>query len=162
MLEINKMDISGIYFSEDTLRYYPYGNFMTQILGYTNVDGVGQEGLELVLDKYLSGVDGQLLTETDLTGMELKDGLVSYVPAINGFDVTLTVDKYIQSFAESAVYDALIDHNAVSASCVIMNAQTGAILAMANAPGFDLNSPPRNDISLLYENMKNRVITDVY
>lgn len=162
MLEINKMDISGIYFSEDTLRYYPYGNFMTQILGYTNVDGVGQEGLELVLDKYLSGVDGQLLTETDLTGMELKDGLVSYVPAINGFDVTLTVDKYIQSFAESAVYDALLDHNAVSASCVIMNAQTGAILAMANAPGFDLNSPPRNDISLLYENMKNRVITDVY
>ena len=162
MLEIVDKNISGIYFSEDTLRYYPYGNFMTQILGYTNVDGDGQEGLELYLDKYLSGVDGVLLTESDLTGIELEGSSVSYLPAIDGFKVTLTVDTAIQSYAESAVYQAILDHNAVSASCIVMNTQTGAILAMANAPGFDLNSPPRDDVSLLYENMKNRTITDVY
>ena len=162
MLEITKMDISGIYFSEDTLRYYPYGNFMTQILGYTNVDGDGQEGLELYLDKYLSGVDGRLLTESDLTGIELGDSSVSYLPAIDGFDVRLTIDSHIQRFVESAVYKALEEHKAQSVSCIVMNTQTGAILAMANAPGFDLNSPPRDDVTLLYENMKNRTITDVY
>lgn len=162
MLEITNMDISGIYFSEDTLRYYPYGNFMTQVLGYTNVDGDGQEGLELYLDKYLSGVDGVILTQSDLTGIELENGGVSYLPSIDGFKVTLTVDSAIQQFAESAVYKALEDHKAVSASCIVMNSQTGAILAMANAPGFDLNSPPRNDVTKLYENMKNRTITDVY
>ena len=162
MLEIVDKNISGIYFSEDTLRYYPYGNFMTQILGYTNVDGDGQEGLELYLDKYLSGVDGVILTESDLTGIELEGSSVSYIPGIDGFDVTLTVDVAIQGFAESAVYRAISEHNAESASCIVMNTQTGAILAMANAPGFNLNSPPREDVSLLYENMKNRTITDVY
>ena len=162
MLEIEEKNISGIYFSEDTLRYYPYGNFLTQVLGYTNVDGVGQEGLENTLDKYLAGVDGTLLTESDLTGLELPGTTVSYVPAKAGLNVTLTVDNAIQSFAESAVYGAIETHKAVSASCVIMNAQTGAILAMANAPGFDLNNPPRNEVGVLYENMKNRIITDVY
>lgn len=162
MLEITKMDISGVYFSEDTLRYYPYGNFLTQVLGYINVDGDGQEGLELYLDKYLSGVDGVLLTQSDLTGVELDGSSVSYLPAVDGFKVTLTVDSAIQSFAESAVYKALSDHKAQSASCIVMNTQTGAILAMANAPGFDLNSPPRSDVTTLYENMKNRTITDVY
>lgn len=162
MLEITKMDISGVYFSEDTLRYYPYGNFLTQVLGYTNVDGDGQEGLELYLDKYLSGVDGMLLTQSDLTGVQLDGSSMSYLPAVDGFKVTLTVDSAIQSFAESAVYNALLDHKAQSASCIVMNTQTGAILAMANAPGFDLNAPPRSDVTLLYENMKNRTITDVY
>lgn len=162
MLEITKMDISGVYFSEDTLRYYPYGNFLTQVLGYTNVDGDGQEGLELYLDKYLSGVDGMLLTQSDLTGVQLDGSSMSYLPAVDGFKVTLTVDSAIQSFAESAVYNALLDHKAQSASCIVMNTQTGAILAMANAPGFDLNAPPRGDVTLLYENMKNRTITDVY
>ncbi len=162
MLEIESMNISGIYFSEDTIRYYPYGNLLTQVLGYTNVDGVGQEGLESYLNKYLSGVDGMLLTESDLTGLELEGALVNYVPAINGMNVSLTVDNFIQSYAESAISDAIETHNAVSASCIVMNAQTGAILAMANAPGFDLNSPPRNDVCVLFENMKNRTITDVY
>lgn len=162
MLEIKQMNISGIYFSEDTLRYYPYGNFMTQILGYTNIDGEGQEGLESYLNKYLSGTSGMLLTEADLTGIELENGSISYMPAIAGMNVTLTVDKYVQQYAESAVYDALARHKAQSASCIVMNANTGAIIAMANAPGFDLNSPPRDNVGMLYSNMKNRLITDVY
>ncbi|MBR7111002.1 MAG: PASTA domain-containing protein [Clostridia bacterium] len=162
MLIIKNMNISGIYFSEDTLRYYPYGDFMTQLLGYTNVDGVGQEGLESYLDKYLSGVDGMLLTEADLTGIELENSQISYLPAISGFDVTLTVDRAVQQYAEEIVNNALSDHKAKSVSCIVMNAKSGAILAMANAPGFDLNSPPRNDVSMLFENMKNRNITDVY
>ena len=162
MLKISDMNISGVYFSEDTLRYYPYGNFMTQILGYTNVDGEGQEGLESYLDKYLSGVDGILLTESDLTGLELENSKLSYIPAISGLNVTLTVDRYIQQYAEQIVYDALFDHKAQSASCIVMNAKTGAILAMANAPGFDLNNPPRNEVTTLFSNMKNKTITDVY
>ncbi len=162
MLAVKSLNIAGVYFSEGTKRYYPYGNFMTQILGYTNVDGVGQEGLEAYLDKYLSGVNGMLLTESDLTGLELENGTVSYIPAIAGLNVTLTVDRAIQQYAEQIVYDAIKEHEALSASCIVMNAKTGAVIAMANAPGFDLNSPPRNDITTLYSNMKNRLITDVY
>ena len=162
MLAVQSMNISGIYFSESAKRYYPYGDFLTQVLGYTNADGKGQEGLELYLDKYLSGINGTLYTETDLTGVELQNGSTSYSPAISGLNVTLTIDRYIQQFAEQAVIDALDTHKAVSASCIVMNVNSGAILAMANAPGFDLNSPPRDDVGTLYSNMKNRLVTDVY
>ncbi len=162
MLKIKSLNVSGVYFSESAKRYYPYGDFLTQVLGYTNVDGIGQEGLELYLDNYLSGIDGMILTESDLTGLELQNGSIGYYPAIAGLNVTLTVDRTIQQFAEQVVRDALSEHKALSASCIVMNVNSGAIIAMANAPGFDLNSPPRDDVSTLYSNMKNRLITDVY
>ncbi|MEG2454213.1 MAG: stage V sporulation protein D, partial [Clostridia bacterium] len=72
MLSIVSEQLDGIYFSTDSFRYYPYGNFMTQILGFTNIDGVGQSGLEAYYNKYLTGVNGQLLTEADLVGRELS------------------------------------------------------------------------------------------
>ena len=160
MLEIVEADVMGIYISENILRYYPYGDFLTQILGYTNADRRGQEGLEKYYDNYLYGLEGYALTEADLTGRELSAS-TRYIPSVAGHDVTLTIDYYLQALAESAVEDAMERHKALSASCILMNAKTGAILALANAPSFDLNNVPRDNIIELYTGAKNHILTDV-
>ena len=159
-VEIVTSELSGIYVSENILRYYNYGNFLTQLLGYVDYDKHGQEGLEKYFDKYLYGVNGYSLTETDLVGRDIN-APTSYIPAINGQNVNLTIDYYIQSLAESAVNDAMLRHKAQSASCIVMNVNTGAVLAMANAPNFDLNDIPRNDIATLYTGSKNHIVGDV-
>lgn len=153
---------TGIYVSEDNSRFYPYGNMLTQVIGFTNIDGVGQSGLESYYDRYLRGIDGVNLTQTDIHGIELKSNVDKYIPAIPGCDLVLTIDYEIQKLAETAALDAYKKFNSKSASVLVMDVNTGAILAMATSPSFDLNNPPRDDISLLNEMTKNRLITDVY
>jgi len=161
MLKITDADLLGIYISESILRYYPYGDFLTQVLGYVNVDGNGQEGLEKYLEKYLFGEYGYALTEADLIGTELNND-VRFIDPVDGYNVSLTIDYYIQSFAEAAVTDAMLKANAKSASCMVMDVNTGAILALANAPSFDLNHIPRNNIAELFQGSKNHCVTDVF
>lgn len=162
MLQISSRNFSGVYFAEESLRYYPYGDYLTQILGFTNVDGYGQSGVEQYYDKYLRGTDGKVFTETDIVGKELEDSVASYLPPIDGMTVGLTIDYYIQSFAEKAVKDAMVSYRAKSASCIVMNPRTGAISAMAQAPSFDLNNVPRDDAASLMSMMKNSMISNVY
>lgn len=152
----------GIYISEDYTRYYPNGEFLTQVLGFTNIDGVGQSGLESKYEQYLKGVNGMSLTQADIGGRELNSNTDTYIPSIPGCDVILTVDKNIQSLAESAVRDAQKTHGSKSASAIVMDVETGGIVAMATSPGFDLNNPPRNDIASLNALTKNTLITDVF
>ena len=151
----------GIYFGRDVERYYKYGNYLSQLLGFLSADGDGQAGLEGYYNEYLKGQDGQELTETDLVGRELSDDLM-YLPATDGLDLCLTIDSSIQFFAENAVNSALSEYNAKSANCVVMNAKTGAILAMAQAPSFDPNHIDRSDVSALFAKMKLNAITSVY
>ena len=153
--------IDGIYFGRDIERYYTYGNFLSQVLGFVNVDGDGQAGLESYYNEYLKGQDGEELTETDLVGREQNDAL-SYLPATDGLNVRLTIDSSIQFFAENAVLSALSEYQAKSANCVVMHAKTGAILAMAQAPSFDLNHIDRSDVGSLFSRMKLNAITSVY
>ncbi|MGN1099027.1 MAG: penicillin-binding transpeptidase domain-containing protein [Christensenellales bacterium] len=162
MVKIVDRDLAGVYISESNYRYYPYGNFLTQVLGYTDSDGYGQEGFEKYYDDYLYGVEGYVMTETDLVGAELKDSSTTYVPAVSGLNAHLTIDYYIQLFAEAAVNDAMETHLATSASVLVMNAKTGAVLAMANAPNFDLNNVPRNNIDELFDGSKNRLLNSVF
>ena len=79
MLKLYNSEATGLYYSQTISRVYPYGDFMTQILGFTNLDAQGQTGEEAYHDKYLSGTDGYLLTETDLVGRELDTGVTRYV-----------------------------------------------------------------------------------
>ncbi|HCJ01545.1 MAG TPA: stage V sporulation protein D [Clostridiales bacterium] len=153
--------IDGIYFGRDIERYYRYGNYLSQLLGFVNADGDGQAGLESYYNEYLKGQDGKELTETDLVGKELS-GEISYLPATDGLNLKLTIDSTIQFFAENAVNSALSEYNAKSANCVVMNAKTGAITAMAQAPSFDLNHIDRSDVSSLFSKMKLNAITSVY
>lgn len=159
--KIRAHNLAGIYFTADSKRNYPYGSNLSQILGFTNIDNVGQNGLEGYYDKYLRGVDGYALTATDIKGKETGDS-VQYVPSIPGCNMTLTIDTHIQAFAENAVGDACAEWNAKGAYMVVMDVNTGAIKAMASAPGYDNNDPPRDDMTLLNALSKNKMIVDVY
>ncbi len=160
--ELRKKNIDGIYFAAETKRNYPNSQYLSQILGFTNIDNVGQNGLEGYYDTYLKGVDGFAYTNTDLAGRETEDSVTKYVPAVPGCDVTLSVDLNIQSFAEYAVFSAQNTWSSKSASMIVMDCTDGAILAMASTPSFDLNEPPRDDIDMLNALSKNKMIVDVY
>lgn len=162
MLEVEQRDFSGIYFTADSARYYDQGDFLTQLLGFTDADNKGQSGLELQYDRYLTGINGYSYTETDLIGRELEDGDTYYVAPQKGMNVRLTIDYYMQAAAEKAVKDACARYDAKSVSCVMLNADTGAVLAMAQAPSYDLNDIPRDDVNALMENSSLNTVTDMY
>ena len=154
--------LEGLYLEEESKRYYPMGDIACQVLGLTTIDGVGQAGLEQALDSYLSGKQGRVLEEIDGKGRELDYSASEYIAAVEGGSVTLTLDASIQSFAERAAREAMSVNNARAVRVLVMNPNTGEILAMVNKPDYDLNDPPRNDVSALTELMRNRCITDAY
>lgn len=154
--------LTGLYLEEESKRYYPMGELACQVLGLTTIDGVGQAGLEQSLDSYLSGKAGRVLEEIDGKGRELDYSASEYIAAVEGGSVTLTIDASIQSFAEKAAREALSVNNARAVRVLVMNPQTGEILAMVNKPDYDLNAPPRDDVETLTELMRNRCITDAY
>lgn len=162
MLAEGDGSLKGLYLEEDSRRYYPNGAFATQLLGLTTIDGVGQSGLESMLNDYLSGRSGRVLGEIDGKGRELSYSSEEYVAAIDGADVTLTIDQSIQSFAEKAAREALSVNNAKSVRVLAMDPNTGEILAMVNKPDFDLNDPPRDDVDTLTDRLRNRLLADAY
>ena len=155
-------DVSGVYYSQNIERKYIYGDFLSMVMGFTNVDGVGQTGIEAYYNEYLQGKNGKILTETDLVGRELENNVTHYIKGEKGADVYLTIDYAIQSFIQNAVNQAYNEQQAKAVSCIMLNAKTGAIIGMAKAPSFDLNDIPRDDISYLMSVSKNTIVTDVY
>lgn len=162
MLEIISKDVSGMYLSADSTRTYPYGNFLTQVMGFTNIDGVGQSGIEQYYDTYLRGTDGAIYTQSDIVGKRLPDRMQLYRPPTQGMQVQLTIDATMQGFAEKAVRDAVTTYQPKSASCLILSANTGEVRAMASAPTFDLNDIPRDDMQALLQGSRNSLVADVY
>lgn len=154
--------LDGLYLEEDQLRVYPMGAFLTQVLGLTTIDGVGQSGLEKQLDKYLRGKDGQIVSEVDGRGNELPYSVSEYTPPVNGGSVRLTIDAAIQGFAEKAMRECYEVNSAVAVQAVVMDVNTGEVLAMVTKPDYDPNSPPRDDVEALTAMMRIRPISDVY
>ena len=154
--------LSGLYLEEESRRYYPMGAFATQLLGLTTIDGVGQAGLESSLNDYLSGKAGSILEEIDGKGREVSYGAREYVPAVDGGSVTLTIDASIQSFAEQAAREAMAVNGAKRVRVLVMQPQTGEILALVCKPDYDLNDPPRDDVETLTDLMRNTVVSDAY
>lgn len=155
-------DLKGVYYATESTRQYVYGDFLSQVLGYVSIDNVGQSGLEAYYDKYLKGINGQLLTESDLVGDELDNTTMEYIPAIDGMQMVLTIDYYIQTMVENVLNLIMYQHNPASARAIVLDAQTGAILAMSSKPSVDLNNLPRDDIGQLIATTKNVLLTDVY
>ena len=159
-VKIRKLNIKGVYFTEEPKRYYPNGDLASHVLGFTMKyadpgEGLkGQEGLELYYDKYLKGVPGRIVMETDAKGRETSDNVERLVPPIDGWNVVLTIDQTIQYFTEKAVSDAMDNYQASKIYAIVMDPKTGDILAMANRPNFDSNDPPRK---LGYEAMEDYV-----
>ncbi len=159
---LRNMGLTGVYYAQNIKRVYTFGNFLTQALGFTNVDGVGQSGLELYYNQYLEGVDGYVLTETDLVGRELDSNTTSYVMGSAGNSLVLTVDSNIQIMVESAVKQAQAQYNAKSVSCIVMDPDDGSIVAMSETPSYDLNNIPRDDVTALFSMSKSSQISSVY
>ena len=160
-IESMKLGI-GVGTAIDTKRYYSSGSLFSQLLGFTNIDGEGQAGLEQKYEKYLAGKNGRMVTETDGKQNPLPYGVQEIIEATDGCDLILTTDAVMQSALEKACKEALEVNKAASVQGVIMDCTTGEIKAMTTQPDFDPNSPPRNDMALLNSLMRNRVVTDSY
>lgn len=154
--------LDGVYLSQNVARVYPYNNLMTQILGYCTIDNVGQAGLESYYNKYLRGVNGKALTQTNAQGKEIENSLSYYIPSVPGANLSTTIDVQMQSILEQEMESALNEHKAKGVSGIILDAQTGGIKAMSCLPSFDLNAPPRDDLNKLQQLTKNSAVVDVY
>jgi cell division protein FtsI/penicillin-binding protein 2 len=164
---LNDLRYHGLYAEADQLRVYPQGSLASQVVGFpaveeTDVDGhfisriVGRDGIELVMQKQLSGVDGWRVTETDKAQQEQVEWRGADVYAGDGMNVVLTIDSAVQNIVESALAEALEKHTPKSITGIVMRPRTGEILAMASLPTFDPNQP-----GSISPETRNRVITDV-
>lgn len=154
--------LQGLSFSEDTRRVYIKGQFLAQALGLTNVDSEGQSGLEQQYDAVLKGEDGILLTEVDRKARTMPQSNTTYIAPQTGNTVQLTIDASIQSFVERAMRECIQVNNAKSVTSIVMDVNTGAILALCMKPDYDPNSPPRDDIQTLTELMRISAVSDAY
>lgn len=155
-------NLQGIYYARDNRRVYPYGALGCQVLGFSSSDGAGLTGIEKQYESYLAGTKGEILYETDLVGVEIEGTGASYIPAEDGFDVTLTLDVRIQSLAEEVMARALEEHGAKAARCVVLDPSDFSVLAMVNLPSYDLNDIPRGDAAQLNTLSRNGLISDAY
>jgi cell division protein FtsI (penicillin-binding protein 3) len=153
---ILKLDIPGVASQREFKRYYPSGEVFGHVLGYTNIDDRGQEGLELAFDDWLAGKPGVKRVIRDRKGHEVENvELVREAQA--GRDLTLSIDRRIQYLAYRELKAALAEHHATSGSMVILDVPTGEILAMVNQPSFNPNA--RTNVDPSYR--RNRAVTDV-
>ena len=138
---IRNYDLSGVKVDEDYKRYYPYGNLASKVLGFTGADNQGIVGLEVKYDAYLEGKKGTILTITDARGVEIEGQAESRIEPIAGYDLITSIDVNIQKYATQLAYEVMDKKEAEGVSVIVMNPRDGAILAMVNAPEFDLNNP---------------------
>ncbi len=153
---LEKRDLTGLGFYPEERRTYPQGGVASQVLGYAGVDNRGLAGLELGLDSVLTGRPGAETIVKDPFGRAID--VVSSTPARQGRDVFLTVDHTIQANAESVLHQTVRQWHAKSGTAIVLDPRTGAILAMANSPGFDANRYPQAPRDL----QRNRAVTDTY
>ena len=125
----------------DTKRYYPLGNFASTIIGMTNSDNNGRAGVELAYNDTLTGVPGRIITAKDAGSHNMSSNYETKFDAEQGTSLVLTIDKSIQYYLEKGLSQAVVDNDAASAYGIVMDVETGAILAMATMPDYNLNEP---------------------
>ncbi len=151
------LKIRGLGFIKESKRFYPNQWLAAHIVGFAGVDNRGLEGLELSYDKYLKGEAGwsQILRDARQRELMLER---NYVPPKDGFNLVLTIDETIQYLAERALEKAFVKHSAKSASIVVMDPETGEILALANRPTYDLADVAKSSL----ESRTNRAVSFIY
>lgn len=157
--KVRDLDLYGIEIAENTKRYYPLGNFASQLLGSVNDDNVGRSGIEQEYNEYLSGVAGRWIKDTDINGNALAYGKDTYYQAEDGMNVVLTLDEVLQHYAENAIANGMRETDADRIMCLVMDPKTGDILAMATTPGYDPNDatePPTKAAREKYDEMSEK------
>lgn len=138
---IREYNLSGVKVDEDFKRYYPYGTLASRVLGFTGGDNQGIIGLEVKYEDVLKGIDGRILTTTDARGVELNGIGESRVEPVAGYDLTISLDRNIQEYAQQEALRVMEQKEADAVSIILMNPQDGSIYACVNVPEFDLNQP---------------------
>ena len=139
-------DKALLFLQATSKRYYPYGTLASHVIGFTGSDGTGLYGLEYTYDEMLKGTDGKYIGAKDAAGNEMAYDYESYIPAIDGYNITTTIDVYIQAELEEQLKTSYLESEAKSRACgIVMDVDTGAILAMAVYPPYDLNEPSKLD-----------------
>lgn len=155
--EIQALDIKGVYSIKEYKRLYPEGEAAAHIVGFTNVEDQGQEGVELVFQKQLSGKAGSRRVIKDRLG-RVVEAVGDVVPPEDGQDIQLSIDSKVQFFAYQKLRDAVLENKAKAGSVVVLDAQSGEMLALANYPSYS----PDKRVNLSGEQLRNRALTDSF
>ena len=155
--QIQALGIKGIYQRKEYKRQYPEGEAAAHVVGFTNVEDHGQEGMELAFDKELAGKPGSRRVIKDRLG-RVVEGVGAEVPPVDGRDMQLSIDSKVQFFAYQKLRDTVAEHKAKAGSVVVLDAHTGEVLALANYPSYD----PGRRGKLTGEQLRNRAITDTF
>lgn len=156
--QIEALKFKGIFFRDESTRFYPKGSIASHVLGFVNTDNKGLEGIEFICDKYLRGKSGVRITEKDARNREVLGWRNKEVPPVEGYKVVLTIDEVIQYIVEEELDKAIEKYNPDSAIIIVLDPYTGEILALANRPTYDPNEYNKASKS----NMRNRAVTDSF
>jgi len=156
---LRRLQFQGIHLRREYHRAYPQNRVAAQVVGFTDVDGRGLAGVELELDRILRSKPGREEVTCDASRRVVRRADDQPVePPVDGYDVYLTVDSYIQNIAQEELAPIIEKHAPECAWAVVLDVRTGALLAMVSWPDFDANAPTKSDVSA----QKNRIITDAY
>ncbi|MDP3521308.1 MAG: penicillin-binding protein 2 [Hydrogenophaga sp.] len=156
-LKVKALGVKGIYLRKDYKRQYPEGEAAAHVVGFTNVEDLGQEGVELTFDKALAGKPGSRRVIKDRLGRVVED-VRDVIAPVDGPDLQLSIDSKIQYFAYQKLKDAITQHKAKAGSVVVIDTVTGELLALANYPSYD----PNKRLNLSGEQLRNRALTDSF
>ena len=155
--QITALNIKGIYQRKEYRREYPEGESAVHVVGFTNVEDKGQEGVELAFNKELSGRNGSRRVIKDRMGRAVED-VGDQTPPLDGQDIHLSIDSKMQFFAYQKLRAAVLEHKAKAGSVVVLDAMTGEVLALTNYPSYD----PNKRRNLTGEQLRNRALTDTF
>jgi len=156
--QVLKLDIPGVFLQREFRRYYPYGDQTAHLLGFTDVDDKGQEGVELAFNDRLAGVNGSRRVLKDRLG-NIIEGVESIRAPQEGQPVTLSIDRNIQYLAHRELLNAVTHHRAKAGAVVVLDARTGEVLALVNQPTYN---PNKRSKGMPPAYMRNRVVTDIF
>lgn len=150
--KINSLNIDGLYLMKESKRYYPYGEVLSHVLGYVGIDNQGLSGLELKYEEYLTGKNGSIKYVSDGKGNRLTESEVYEQPQ-NGMDIYLTIDIDIQLALEKELENAQAKYTPEESLALVMDPNTGEILAMGSSPTFDSNNYQDYDLETINRNL---------
>ncbi|QKJ85832.1 Peptidoglycan D,D-transpeptidase FtsI [Paramixta manurensis] len=153
---IKKLKLPGIHLREESRRYYPAGQVTSHLIGFTNIDGQGIEGVEKSFDKWLTGQPGERTVRKDRYGRVIED--ISSVDSQAAHNLALSIDERLQALVYRELNNAVAFNKAESGTAVLVDVNTGEVLAMANSPAYN----PNNLSNTPKEVMRNRAITDIF
>lgn len=159
---IQALNLAGVKLIGDVRRYYPNKSLAAQLIGYTNLDGDGQTGIERRFNSALEGRQGRVVAETDKLRNGIPNGKEMVIDSVDGQNVILSIDEVVQSYLETGCSEAFDESGATTVQGTIMDVRSREILGLCNIPSFDLNDPPRSDAKLLASQSSNIAASRAY